>query len=326
MGVSDRDYMRPGSSSAPQRILRRVRRRVITLRAFGWVLALMSGVFMMQHGFRLLGDSDPVAGYVPWGGVSIQKLASGHAWTLFTHLFVHGGLLHFAMNLCFFWFAGRGVQDLVGSRHFVKIFALSGFVGAAMQMVVNAFGFADKVTPLVGASAAIFGLLMTYAVLQPNEPIDVMVYYILPIPMRLWTLAKWFFIANVVLGVTSVVFTRALPPGMTMAYFAHIGGAVTGWLYARALGYGEKPMTYASQWRPRELQEQEPVLANVPRIGARVDVDLEAASAPPAAPPAAQRSLGEQVDAILDKMNELGQDSLSPEEKELLVKASQQMK
>ena len=308
------------SPNAPRQLLLRLGRPLLSLRAFGVILALMTAVFVMQHGLRLMVEPDPVAGLQPWGGVSIRKLSEGHVWTLFTHLLVHGGLLHFAVNLLFYWFAGRGVQDLVGSRHFVKVFVLSGFVGAAAQMVVNAFGFADKVTPLVGASAAIFGLLMTYAVLLPDEPIDVMLYFIIPIPLRLWTAAKWLIIVHLILGVYGVIFHRTLVPGLSVAWFAHLGGAVAGWLYARALGYGGRPMTYASQWQPDNLRERSPEMVAASR--ARVEVDLEAAA--PAVASTSRLTLEQQVDAVLDKMNELGGiEHLTPEERALLERAAQ---
>lgn len=337
MSVSDREYMRDDSApQPPQPPPGSWQRRLQSVQAFKVFLVLMAGIFFMQHVLHLGGENVPGLGYVPWGAVSIQELAAGHVWTLAAHMLVHGGLLHFVLNIALYWFVGRGVQGLVGSRHFTRIFILSALVGAAAQMAVNAFIFNDKATLMMGASAAIFGLLMTYAVLVPDEPVDAIVFFIIPIPMRLWTVAKWLFIGNLALGVYEVLFHSSRSYGVGVAYFAHIGGAAAGWFYARALGYGGQPMTYASQWQPATVRKS----TALTRAHARVEVDLEAAAirkvpsspsttlkskSPPAAVPP-ESPLAELVDAILEKISAHGMDSLTSEEKTLLSQASEKLK
>jgi membrane associated rhomboid family serine protease len=310
MPVFERDYMR---DEPPRRSGAAHDRAPAS--AFKSVMLLMTAVFLAQFGFGWLADHRP---FVPWGGVSVRELGQGHVWTLVTYMFVHGSLGHFLLNMLLLWFVGRQVQDLFGSRHFAQIFLLSGIFGAALEMVVNALVHGDTVTPLVGASASAFGLLLALAVLLPTEQITVFIYFIVPVPLRLWTLAKSLCVIQLVFALGTVLFPQWMPEGMKIAYFAHLGGAAAGWLYTRALGYGGQPMTYASQWQPEDtMRRRQRALAPV---RSRVDVDLDALpAARPGRPPAAAMD----VDDILDKILLHGIGSLTPEEKKLLERASQ---
>ncbi|MBL9130958.1 MAG: rhomboid family intramembrane serine protease [Verrucomicrobiaceae bacterium] len=309
MAVSDRDYMRddfPRSSSARTRA---------PASAFKRVMILISAVFLIQYGLGFLGEQVGTR-FMPWGGVSMRELGQGHVWTIVTYMFVHGSVGHFMLNMLMLWFVGRQVQDLFGSRHFLQIFLFSGIFGAALEMVVNAFVHGNTVTPLVGASASAFGLLLALAVLLPMEQITVFIYFIIPVPLRLWTLAKALCIIQLVFAVAGVLFPKWLPEGMHIAYFAHLGGAAVGWFYARALGYGGQPMTYASQWQPETTRKRQTALA---QVRSRVEIDLDS---PPSASPVPVAAIETEVDDILDKILLHGIGSLTEEEKRLLERAS----
>ena len=320
MSLYDRDYMREGPSRSATGMVRK-------LTAFHVILGINVAVFLMQFVFETGWVRYPLTGemYMPLGGVSVQELMHGKLWTLFTYMFVHGGLVHFAMNMMMLWFAGREVQERFGSRHFTLIYIFSGVVGAATEMAVNGFVLGDMTTPLVGASASVFGLLMALAVVMPDEKITAFIYFIIPVHLRLWTLAKGLFIIQLVFGLTGVLF-HVLPEGMQIAYFAHLGGASLGWFYARSLGYGGRPLTYASQWQPAQYQQQrKPAMA---RTRARRATDLEIDTVPMAR----QRSLDsaaawmeDVVDPLLDKMNLHGKDSLTAEELLTLERASREV-
>jgi membrane associated rhomboid family serine protease len=314
MSVFERDYMR----DEPPRGSREARSRA-PASAFKRVMMLISAVFVAQFGFGWLADHHP---FLPWGGVSVRELGQGHVWTLVTYMFVHGSLGHFMLNMLLLWFVGRQVQDLFGSRHFTQIFLFSGIFGAALEMVVNAFVHGDTTTPLVGASAAAFGLLLALAVLLPMEQITAFIFFIVPVPLRLWTLAKALCLIQLVFALGTVLFPGSMPEGMKIAYFAHLGGAAVGWLYARALGYGGQPMTYASQWQPAETARQRRERA-LSHVRSRVEVDLEPLPARPLPPRAPAAEL--DVDDILDKILLHGIGSLTPEERQLLERASREI-
>ncbi|MDZ4402593.1 rhomboid family intramembrane serine protease [Prosthecobacter sp.] len=319
MALSDRDYMR----EAPHRPLTRMLR---DLTAFQIVLGINIAVFVMQYVFETGVLRHPLHGEtIPLGGVSIDELARGHLWTLLTYMFVHGSLGHLLLNMLMLYFAGRGVQQLFGSRHFTLIYLFAGIVGAAAEMAVNGYVRGDTITPLVGASASVFGLLMALAVVMPEEEITAFIYFIIPVRMRLWTLAKALFLIQLAFGLAGVLFSF-LPEGLQIAYFAHLGGAALGWFYARSLGYGGRPMTYASQWQPPQSQRmRKPQMART-RVRPLLDLENEPTSPPPVRPANPVESLiEEEVNPILDKIGLHGIGSLTDDERRTLERASREL-
>jgi membrane associated rhomboid family serine protease len=319
MALYDRDYMRESSHRSFSRTLR-------DLTAFQLFFGLNIAVFVMQFPFETGSIRHPLTGeLLPLGGVSMHELSQGKLWTLFTYMFVHGSLGHLLLNLLMLYFAGSAVQRRFGSRHFMLIYLLSGIVGAAAEMAVNGYR-GDTITTLIGASASAFGLLTALAVVMPEEQITAFIYFIIPVRMRLWTLAKGLFLIQLAFGLTGALFDF-LPEGLKIAYFAHLGGAALGWFYARSLGYGGRPMTYASQWQPEHAQtNRQPAMA---RARVRPVVDLEQEPAKPASyckPVDPVESLIEaEVDPLLDKINLHGMDSLTDEEKQRLKRASREV-
>lgn len=321
MALSDRDYMR---DEAPQRSFTRMLR---DLTAFQIILGVNIAVFVMQFVFETGWLRHPLTGelLMPLGGVSVHELARGNVWTLLTYMFVHGSVGHFVLNMMLLWFAGRGVQQLFGSRHFALIYLLSGIVGAAAEMAVNGYAHDDTVTPLIGASASAFGLLMALAVVMPEEEITAFIYFIIPVRLRLWTLAKTLFLLQFAFGLAGVLF-RFMPEGLQIAYFAHLGGAALGWFYARSLGYGGRPMTYASQWQPPQTQRmRKPQMART-RVRPLLDLEHEPAPSPPNRPADLVESLIEdEVNPILDKIGLHGIGSLTDDERHTLERASREL-
>lgn len=310
MSLDYRDYMRePKSGRPPASFSSRVKR----LSAFAWIMLCISAVFLAQF------FSDSLSPVMLEGAVSVQKLASGEFWTLITYMFVHGSVGHFMLNMLMLWFVGGQVQNLFGGRHFLQIFFLSGIAGAALEMAVNGFVHGDTVTPLVGASASAFGLLLALAVLLPEEQITVFIYFIVPVPMRLWTLAKALVVMQTFFAAAGLLFPSWLPEGLKIAYFAHLGGAFVGWFYARALGYGGRPLTYRSQWQP-ETRPHPAVPAARAEKKARRQMDFEQDAPCPAAP--THLDLETEVNHILDKILIDGIGSLTETEKRLLERAS----
>ncbi len=320
MSLYDRDYMREGPPRSVTGMVREIT-------AFQVIFGINVAVFILQFVFETGWVRNPRTGdlLMPLGGVSLQELSRGNVWTLFTYMFVHGSVGHFALNMMLLWFAGRGVQQLFGSLHFALIYLLSGIVGAAAEMTVNGVVLGDTSTPLIGASAADFGLLMALAVVVPTEKITAFIYFIIPVQLRLWTLAKGLFIIQLVFGLAGVFF-NVLPEGLKIAYFAHLGGAAMGWFYARSLGYGGRPLTYASQWQPAQFQQQrKPAMA---RTRVRPASELEIDTVPLAAqrPQDPVKALMEEVvNPLLDKISLHGKGSLTADEQRTLEQASREL-
>src|SRR3954467_12174976 len=127
-------------------------------------------------------------------------------WTAFTYMFLHAGLWHLAMNMYTLWIFGPRLEHVWGSRSFALFYLWCGLGGAAFHAL---FG---GLAPMVGASAAIFGVMLAYAMHWPRDEI----YLFGVIPMRVATLVALLAAVNLFFGVSS--------GSAGVAYAAHLGG------------------------------------------------------------------------------------------------------
>ena len=321
MGLYDRDYMRPQNRSF-QDILKGLNALHVIL----WVnIVVFVAQFLFGWGGERIMFSDGSDAFMPSGGVSVKSLAEGHVWTALTYMFVHGSLLHIGGNMLMIYFVGKRVLALLGTKNFLNIYFLSGLVGAAAELVIKAYAKGDMITPLVGASACGFGLFMALAVMFPQEEITALIYFIFPVKVKLWTMAKIMLGISAALGLFFLFFMEN-SEGASFANFAHLGGALTGWYYLRFIGYGGTPMTYERLWREKSGKTFGPRPEMVKARHRRLTVDLELESEPAAKPrnPTADL-IREEVDPILEKISEQGMSSLTDEERRVLERASREI-
>jgi membrane associated rhomboid family serine protease len=135
-------------------------------------------------------------------------------WTAITYMFLHGGLGHLFFNMLSLYFFGPRLEARLGSRQFLTLYLISGASGALLSV-------ATPFTPIVGASGAIFGVLLGFAWFWPRE----LVY--------LWGIvgveARW-----LVIIMTALSLWGGYGGGRDgIAHFAHLGGFIGGWLYLR---------------------------------------------------------------------------------------------
>jgi membrane associated rhomboid family serine protease len=157
------------------------------------------------------GDGDAPAGYVPF-------------WvTMFTSMFMHGGLLHLAGNMLFLWIFGNNIEDSMARPLFVGFYLLGGLAALALQVVVDP----NSAVPTVGASGAIAAVLGAYARLYPRARVVTLIFIVIIFTVvtlpALLVLGVWFLLQ--LLPAFSEPITGA---GGGVAYFAHIGGFVFG--------------------------------------------------------------------------------------------------
>jgi membrane associated rhomboid family serine protease len=163
-------------------------------------------------------------------GVSGQAESQPATWiTAFTAMFMHGGLLHLGGNMLFLWIFGNNVEDAMGPVRFVIFYLLAGLAASALQIV---FG-PDSVTPNLGASGAIAGILGGYLLLYPRAKVVTIVFIIffftiLELPALLF-LGIWF-VQQLFFGALTSANTVA---GGGVAYWAHVGGFAFGLLLIR---------------------------------------------------------------------------------------------
>ncbi len=149
---------------------------------------------------------------------------TGAWWTAVTYMFVHAGFWHLALNLYTLWVFGPRLERAWGTKAFTAFYLWCGFGGAAAHAV-----FTRGPSVLVGASAAIFGVLLAYALRWPDD--EALFFGV--VPMKVWWLVAFLAVINLVMGVLDV--TAGAGMGGT-AHLAHLGGFVFAalWLFRPA--------------------------------------------------------------------------------------------
>jgi membrane associated rhomboid family serine protease len=139
-------------------------------------------------------------------------------------MFLHGGLFHILFNMLALWMFGTELERMWGTRFFLKFYFVTG-VGAALLTVAFSwlpFGFAEQLQQsiVIGASGAIYGLLLAYALYFPDRPIYM--YFVFPIPARYF-----------VLIIGAIAFYSSLGETGGIASATHLGGLLVGYLYLK---------------------------------------------------------------------------------------------
>jgi membrane associated rhomboid family serine protease len=212
-------------------------------------------------------------------------------WGALTYMFLHGGFWHLAINMLILFFFGPPLEARWGSREFIRYYLVCGLGGVALS-----FLFVSN--PIIGASAAIYGLMLAFALHWPEAPIYI--WGIFPVK------AKWLVGFLFVMSLMSALGGA----GGNIAHFAHLGGIVTGFLYLK------------SDWRPTEVGRVRKKGVRVRRM-AIVPREEPRRKASPGDSKESQTSTGEEaildeVDRILDKISAEGMTSLTSEERETL--------
>ena len=149
------------------------------------------------------------------------------AWwvTLFTSMFMHGGILHIAGNMLFLWVFGNNIEDRLGRLKFALFYLLAGLIAVYTQALIDP----SSTAPTIGASGAIAGVLGAYALLFPHARVLTLIFIIFFVTLveipALILLAIWFILQFVpALGQVAV----ETGGGGGVAYFAHVGGFLFG--------------------------------------------------------------------------------------------------
>src|SRR5687768_16270601 len=147
-------------------------------------------------------------------------------WQPITYMFLHGGIFHILFNMLALWMFGVELERMWGSRFFVKYYFVAG-VGAAVTTLACSFlpfAFANQLyySLTIGASGAVYGVLLAYARYFPHRPI--MLYFVFPIP------AKYFVM---IIGAISLLSAMS-GPGGGIAHMTHLGGLVAAYLYLKS--------------------------------------------------------------------------------------------
>ena len=205
-------------------------------------------------------------------------------WTLVTYMFVHAGFQHIFFNMLGLYFFGQPVENRLGAKRFLSLYFLSGLSGAAASFIF------DWSHPIVGASAAVMGVMFAFAYYWPRERILLLVF-----PVEAWL--------GVVIMSAMDLFSATGGFDQGVAHFAHLGGIVGAWAYLLISGKfteAARFKTRAAVVRSKKATEQDAERwAMIPRDGLH---------------PLSR----EELDRILDKISKSGVASLTTDERAFL--------
>ena len=145
----------------------------------------------------------------------------GWLWQIASYMFLHGGAIHLLLNMLGIWMFGVELERRWGTSFFVRYYAVTGIGGGLTFIAVSLLPFAATapayVTPAVGASGALFGLLLAYAIYWPERPILLLLVWV---PSRVFVM---------IYGALALLNT--FQPSRGIADAAHLGGLIFGYLY-----------------------------------------------------------------------------------------------
>ena len=310
--LSDRSYMRADFGRNPPSVLT-------------WFLGILVGVFVLQSIAATWFGS---RAFIEYGALSSRGFREGHVWTVFTHALLHGGIFHLLINGLGLFFFGRELEAELGPGRFLRLLLISAAGGALIWLGIHF----QRPGNVIGASGVLMGLLAVYACLHPRRPIQLLLFFVLPVRVQ----PVWMVIVLGGIDLLGLLF-RELPAGGSLygvAHSAHLGGLAAGWIFyqltlARDGGYrhGAAPAIEPPSWlRRRAARPAANYTVNVG--GTPAKSAGPAASRPPLAPAPGATSrdaLRAEVDRILDKINQHGFGSLTAAEKRVLDEARQHL-
>lgn len=157
-----------------------------------------------------------------FGLVPAQVVGTFAIWQLFTYMFLHDpfGFGHILFNMLMLWMFGKDLENAWGTRRFLKFYFICG-IGAGLCVVIGNFLFGNPATRTIGASGAIYGLLLAFGMTYPN----VTVYFSFLFPIQ----AKYF-----VMIMGAIAFLSSFGANTGVSNVAHLGGMLFGFLYLRS--------------------------------------------------------------------------------------------
>lgn len=287
-------------------------------------------VFVLQYVFL---------GFLTIGGVSVQRFVMAYfalqpletgmfyPWQLISYQFMHGGLWHLFFNMLALWMFGSELESIWGSRRFLTFYLLAGIGAGLAQIAVSSF-FPGYGGPTVGASGAIQGVMIAFGFMFPDRPI-LMFPIFFPVPAKILVL---FWIGmDVVSGL--------LGSGHdSVAHFAHLGGALTGYMLLRygdqmgIFGFFDKirdvlsgnrgggRKVFGTKRKIYDIREAESY-----RVSEKPEIGVSSWFRAKTSSDGNRTITQEDIDAILDKIAKTGYASLSEEEKRILMEASKKL-
>ncbi len=180
--------------------------------------------------------------YITWLFGLVPRLVwqNLYLWQLFTYQFLHGGLFHLLFNMLALWMFGCALERRWGSGFFLKYY----FVSAVGGGILNTLLVPDQMGPSIGASAGVYGILLAFGLIYPNQV--VYFYFLFPIKMKhfVWIIGAIALYSSITSGESGI------------AHLAHLGGMIFGYLYLRGGNPWDRVKLYLDRRRLARLKRR----------------------------------------------------------------------
>ena len=248
--------------------------------AIKFIISINFLIFILQY---LSGMEDEL--FTIFGIVPSKTFGELMLWQPITGLFFHGGIWHVLINMFVLWMFGSELEKFWGKKEFLRFFFITG-IGSGLITILFSL---SSTNPVVGASGAIYGVLLAYGFMFPNRL--VYLYFLIPIKVK-----------YLVILIGAIAFFSSLNPGNSnISHLTHLSGMVIGFIYLRS-SINWNTINHFVIHRKDEIKRHYEDKKNEKREALKL-----------------------QVDAILDKINDVGYDNLSESEREFLFKASKKL-
>jgi len=182
-----------------------------------WLLIINTAIFLLYY---LGGATLQHNATVLLGLSAAAAVRNGMIWQVFTYMFLHAGITHILFNMLALWMFGSGLEQDWGTRRFLKYYFLCGIAAGVCVLAANVL-IRDWFTPTIGSSGAIFGLLLAFGVMYPNQ--TVLMSFLFPIKAK--------YMVAIYAGIELLL---TLGPNTGVSTIAHLGGMLFGYIYLKS--------------------------------------------------------------------------------------------
>lgn len=219
-------------------------------RAIKTICLVCVGVFLLQELSALVFHADGWKFWLDWFGLVPYAVTHGlRIWQPFTYLFLHAGILHILLNLLYLAMFGADLEHMWGARRFYTYFFVcgvgAGLIDLTVRSLLDPHGNGIATVSTIGASGAIYGILLAAAVLMPHRQV-----WVFPLPV---TVSMRMFV--IVMGAIEF-FATIGASGDNVSHICHLGGMLVGYIYLRRGSYLYNVRNQLSDWRRRRLRKK----------------------------------------------------------------------
>jgi len=182
-------------------------------------------------------------------GLSLESLELGWIWTLVTHMFLHGGLLHLGANMIALYSFGRVVENVAGVRRLLMVYFLGGIAGGLLQV------FLTPTTLLVGASGGVFAVIVVFCWMNWSEYVRLLLVFVIPLNVKGRALMMGLLGGSLLLGLWAQFAPESAGVVGMIGHWAHLGGGLVGLVFG-GVWFRERVMTREMIIRERLMNQR----------------------------------------------------------------------